>query len=150
MLRQAEVGTPYSIHLSALNESIAPLLTDFGIALAFDLPEFTITRDTIASPTYMSPEQGFNNYKVDARTNIYSLGIVLYRCLVGRAPFRGSIAQVIHGHVYDPLIIPEDILRNLPHLVIQILQQSLQKEPEKRYENIDLMAEDLSRVKNSL
>lgn len=146
LLRPASPGSPNSVQLEALDHPVVPLLTDFGIAKALDMPELTSVGRTIGTPAYMSPEQCAGDREVDGRADLYSLGAVLYRCLVGRAPFTGSTTQILHAHVYDPLTIPDDVLTTLPPLVVEILRRSLAKEPGERYAGAMQMADDLARA----
>ncbi len=144
LLRPASPGTPHSVQLDSLDHPVIPLLTDFGIARALDMPELTGEGRTIGTPAYMAPEQCEGRRTVDGRADIYSLGAVLYRCVVGRPPFTGSTTQILHAHVYEPVTIPEELLDTLPPLVIQILRRSLAKSPEERYPSAGEMARDLA------
>ncbi len=144
LLRPASPGTPNSVQLEALDHPVIPLLTDFGIAKALDMPELTNMGRTIGTPAYMAPEQCAGRRDVDGRVDIYSLGAVLYRCLVGRPPFTGTTTQVLHAHVYESLTIPDDVLAELPPLVVTILRRSLAKDPEQRYASCAAMADDLA------
>lgn len=133
LLRPASPGAPGSVQLEALDHPVVPLLSDFGIARALDAPELTNVGRTIGTPAYMAPEQCAGSREVGAQADIYSLGAVLYRCLVGRAPFLGSTTQILHAHVYEPVTIPDDILASLPPRVVDVLRQTLAKEPQARY-----------------
>ena len=72
------------------DQPVAPLLSDFGIARALDTPELTNEGRTIGTPAYMAPEQCAGSREATGRADIYSLGAVLFRCLVGRPPFTGT------------------------------------------------------------
>ncbi len=144
LLRPASPGTPHSVQLDSLDHPVIPLLTDFGIARALDMPELTGEGRTIGTPAYMAPEQCAGRRTVDSRADIYSLGAVLYRCVVGRPPFTGSTTQILHAHVYEPVTIPEELLDTLPPLVLQILRRSLAKNPGGRYPSAGEMARDLA------
>ncbi len=146
LLRRVEKNVPHSVYLSAVNASYVPLLSDFGIARALDAPELTNIGRTIGTPAYMSPEQCAGSREVDGRADIYSLGAVLYRALVGRPPFTGTTTQILHAHVYEPLTIPEDIVNELSPSALDILRRSLIKEPNQRYNHVELMVHDLVNV----
>ncbi len=146
LLRRVEKNAPHSVYLSAVNASYVPLLSDFGIARALDAPELTNIGRTIGTPAYMSPEQCAGSREVDGRADIYSLGAVLYRALVGRPPFTGTTTQILHAHVYEPLTIPEDIVNDLSPNALDILRRSLIKEPNQRYSHVELMVHDLVNV----
>ncbi|MCB0062321.1 MAG: serine/threonine-protein kinase [Caldilineaceae bacterium] len=133
LLRRVAPGTPTSVQLTGADYAVIPLLSDFGIARALDAPELTTAGRTIGTPAYMSPEQCAGNRALDGRADIYSLGTVLYRCLVGRPPFVGATTQILHAHVYEALTIPDALADELSPAVLAILQKSLQKEPADRY-----------------
>ena len=120
-----------------------PLLSDFGIARALDAPELTSAGRTVGTPAYMAPEQCAGSREVDGRADIYSLGAVLYRCITGRMPFSGSTTQILHAHVYDPLVIEDSVLRLLPPVMVEILQRSMAKRPDDRYPTADALADAL-------
>ena len=126
--------------------AVVPLLSDFGIARALDSPELTGAGRTIGTPTYMSPEQCADSHDLDPRSDLYSLGALFYRCLVGRPPFSGSTTQILHAHAYEPLLIPEAILATLPVAAVEILQRSLAKDPAARYATGDEMADALEKL----
>lgn len=144
LLRFARKGTPGAVEVSFEDAPVVPLLTDFGIARAYDAPELTSVGRTIGTPAYMSPEQCAGSAEIDGRADVYALGAVLYRCLVGRAPFSGSTTQILHAHVYDALVIPDEVLRELPSMTVEILRRAMAKSPEDRYADADLMADDLA------
>ncbi|HXF62345.1 MAG TPA: serine/threonine-protein kinase [Caldilineaceae bacterium] len=144
LLRPVSPGAPHSIQLEALDHPVMPLLSDFGVARFLDAPELTSTGRTVGTPAFMAPEQCLGSREVDGRTDIYALGVVLYRCIVGRLPFTGSTTQVLHAQVYDPVVIEDGLLRQLSPLVIRLLQRSLAKAPEDRYADAGQMAADLA------
>ena len=145
LLRTASPGVPYSVQLEALDHPVTPLLSDFGIARFLDAPELTSTGRTVGTPAFMAPEQCTGSREVDARTDIYALGTVLYRCVVGRLPFSGSTTQMLHAHVYDPLTIDAETFGQLPPLIIEILRRCLAKAPDDRYVRADDLAADLAK-----
>lgn len=146
LLQYTSPGTPNSVQLEALDYPVIPLLSDFGIARALDTPDLTSVGRTIGTPAYMAPEQCAGNRQIDGRADIYALGAVLYRCLVGRAPFGGSTTQILYAHVYNPLTIPDSLLEILPPLVVETLRRSLAKEPGNRYTNAAEMANQMAIV----
>ncbi len=143
LLRRVPVGTADSVPITDTNYAVIPLLSDFGIARALDAPELTAAGRTIGTPAYMSPEQCAGTRELDGRADIYSMGAVLYRCLVGRPPFVGATTQILHAHVYEPLTIPEIVAQAVPGPILEILRRSLQKEPADRYRDVALLANDL-------
>ncbi len=142
------IGTPpsgeFPLGQSAVELPVAPLLSDFGIARALDMPELTNEGRTIGTPAYMAPEQCAGSREVTGRADIYALGAVLYRCLVGRPPFTGSTTQILHAHVYASLSLPDDLLASLPPGLVEVLRRSLAKNPHDRYAVAREMADDLT------
>lgn len=146
LLRRAAPGTPNSVRLTALDYPVTPLLSDFGIARALDAPELTNAGRTIGTPAYMSPEQCAGSRAIDGRADIYSLGVVLYRCLAGRPPFLGTTTQILYAHVYEPVLLPDEVLRTLSPLVMELLRRTLTKEPGQRYATAAALAQDLAQA----
>lgn len=143
LLRRVHEGTRDAVAIAELDTPVYPLLSDFGIARALDAPDLTSAGRTIGTPTYMSPEQCADSHEIDGRSDLYSLGAVFYRCVVGRPPFGGTTTQILHAHVYDPLTIPDNVLAELPPLAITLLRRSLAKDPDLRYSDGAAMAADL-------
>jgi len=146
LLRHTPPGAPHTIQLAASPTPVIPLLSDFGIARALDAPELTTAGRTIGTPAYMSPEQCAGTRNLDGRADIYSLATVLYRCLVGRPPFMGATTQILHAHVYEALTIPDAVAQALPPIILSILQRALQKNPEDRYADMALFADELATI----
>ena len=150
LLRTTRPGAPHSVRIAVLDQPVAPLLSDFGIARALDSPDLTSAGRTIGTPAFMSPEQCAGNAEIDGRADLYSLGAVAYRCLVGRTPFTGTTTQILHAHVYDPLLIPDAVMRELPAIMVEVLRRALMKDPGERYQAAQLMAQDMEAVEGSL
>jgi serine/threonine protein kinase len=119
-----------------LNETGQPLLTDFGIAKIMEedvTMDLTGTSVGIGTPEYMAPEQGLGK-PADARTDIYSLGIVFYELITGRKPYRADTPMaVMLKKATEPLPRPSAFVPNLPKKVEQFLLKALAKDPENRY-----------------
>ena len=118
-----------------IDESGDCQLTDFGIAkIVANTSGFTRTGGIVGTPSYMSPEQGRGEKVIDGRSDIYSLGVMLYEMAVGRVPFDAETPiAVIFKHISDPLPIPRDINPELPESVERVILKSLAKQPEDRY-----------------
>jgi len=144
LLRTVRAGTPNSIILDSLDYPLVPLLSDFGIARALDVPELTHSGRTVGTPAFMAPEQCLGRRNIDHRADLYALGAVFYRCITGRQPFVGSTVQILHAHVYDQVTIEEETLRQLSQIHIQLLQRMLAKEPDDRYQSAAEVAADLA------
>ena len=114
-------------------------ILDFGIAKLGDRSEMFKTRTgaVIGTPAYMSPEQCNDTGKVDHRTDIYSLGCVLYHLLVGQPPFRGGgVNAIISGHLREPPPVPSVVKPHLPPTLDPILARCLAKQPGDRFQSM--------------
>jgi len=109
-------------------------LTDFGIAKLLEgSPAFTTTGAMIGTPAYMSPEQA-QGLRVDLRTDIYSLGVVLYEMVTGRVPFEADTPlAVILKHVSEPLPLPTSVKPDVPPAVERVLLKALAKQRDDRF-----------------
>lgn len=110
------------------------LLTDFGIAKIVEATsKFTGTGGIVGTPAYMSPEQGRGD-KVDARSDIYALGVVLYEMATGRVPFDAETPiAVVFKHIQDPLPMPRAANPALPESLERVILKSLAKSPDDRF-----------------
>jgi serine/threonine protein kinase len=130
---------PANILLTSKGDAV---LSDFGIAHMVESTRYTMT-GVVGTPDYMSPEQG-QGLEIDLRTDIYSLGIVLYECLTGRPPFSADTPlAVIFKHVQDPLPMPRSINPAIPEAVERVILKSLAKDPADRFKSALEMAEAL-------
>ncbi len=124
-------------------------LTDFGIAKILESasPRLTQTDAIMGTPAYISPEQA-QAQKVDQRSDIYSLGIILYEMVTGRVPYTADTPlAVILKHVSNPLPLPSSIKPDIPEAIEQVILKALAKNPDDRF---DTVAEFLSAWKRAL
>ncbi|MCC8028387.1 MAG: Stk1 family PASTA domain-containing Ser/Thr kinase [Lachnospiraceae bacterium] len=116
-------------------------VTDFGIARA--VSENTIHSDVMGSVHYASPEQARNGY-VSNRSDIYSLGIVMYEMVTGRVPFDGdSTVAVAIKHLQDEMVSPAEYADDLPISLEKIILKCTQKSADRRYDSMENLLVDL-------
>jgi len=122
-------------------------VTDFGIARAMSAPEENLTQagSVMGTATYFSPEQA-QGLAVDQRSDLYSLGVVLYEMVTGRTPFTGDTPLAIaYKHVQDQPPAPSTLVSGLPSGLEAVIMKLLRKRPEDRYANAEDLRADLRR-----
>jgi serine/threonine protein kinase/tetratricopeptide (TPR) repeat protein len=131
-----------------LDERERPYLTDFGLARIASLGESTLSTDMmLGTPQYISPEQAKGVRNLDAGTDIYSLGVVLYELVVGRVPFTADTPYtIIHDHIYKPLPLPTQVNPGVPPEVEWVLVKVLHKERSQRYNTAGELAAAFARA----
>ena len=118
-------------------------ITDFGLARAVDDLSVTRTGEVAGTPQYMSPEQG-QGMHVDHRSDLFSLGSVLYAMCTGRPPFRGNNPLAIIRKVVDETPRPiREVNPDIPDWLCAIIDRLLAKDPEDRYQTAAEVANEL-------
>lgn len=118
-------------------------LTDFGIAAAMDEAALTSAGQVIGTPEYMSPEQARGG-KIDGRSDLYSLGIVMYEMLTGQTPYAKSSGTSILGKLaYDREELALQFPAHLPSLIQGVVRDLLRRNPEERIADADTLASQL-------
>jgi len=142
---------PSNILLTSSSPDLSPKIIDFGIAKAvgLDIPErvteFTRADQALGTPAYMSPEQaGLGQMDIDTRTDVYSLGVILYELLAGCPPFEGETALEILQQVRErepkaPRAFNPAVDRDLETICLKCLE----KDPSRRYHSAQALGEDL-------
>jgi ABC-type sugar transport system substrate-binding protein len=130
-----------------LDDSSNAYLTDFGLAkLVEDSLDLTRSGHLVGTPTYMSPEQ-LRGEPLDQRSDIYSMGVILYHMLVGRPPFDASdtnMISVIYQHLERTPTPPSLLNSKVSTALDVVVMMALQKTPDHRYATADEMADDLN------
>lgn len=120
-----------------------PVLMDFGIAYAGSDARLTQTGTVLGTPEYMSPEQARGN-EVDARGDLYSLGVVLYESITGELPHTGGHPMsVVYKVLHESYTPPRQINDDIPEWLEQVIAKLLKKEPDERYQTGQELAEAL-------
>ncbi len=122
-------------------------VTDFGIAKSMDSSTIAHTNSVMGSAHYFSPEQAKGTY-TDYRTDLYSLGIVLYEMVTGIVPFNGdSPVTVAVKHIQEKAIPPKNINQNIPNSLNDLIMKAMEKDPVNRYQTAKEIIGDLEKIK---
>jgi serine/threonine protein kinase len=138
---------PQNILLSALGGA---KVTDFGLARAAYSTSLSQTSLVVGTASYMSPERAMGG-PADPRSDLYSLGVVLYEMLTGELPYEGdSSVTIAVKHVIEPPRAPGEVNSEVPEGISAITQKLLAKDPGDRYTSATQLIEDLRRVSDGL
>lgn len=129
-----------------IDESGQLLITDFGLAKSLE-GKSTIAHEgaVVGTPAYMSPEQASGSKDLDGRSDVYSLGTILYEMLTGNVPFTGQMADMVHKILHVEPAPVRSINKSIPKDLETICQKAMAKRREDRYATAGDMADDLQR-----
>lgn len=121
-------------------------VTDFGIARVTTASTITMEGSTLGSVRYLSPEQARGGY-VDEKTDLYSLGVVMYEMITGQPPFDGDTAvSIAMKHIQSKAVTPSELIKKLPAGVNGIIMKAMEKDPKTRYGSAGEMLDDMYSV----
>lgn len=124
-------------------------VTDFGIAKSADSSTITYTNSVMGSAHYFSPEQAKGSY-IDCRTDLYSLGSVIYEMVTGRVPYDGDTAvSVALKHIQEELVQPKNLNSKIPDSLNNLIIKAMEKDPIRRYQSAKEMMNDLIKIKEN-
>jgi tRNA A-37 threonylcarbamoyl transferase component Bud32 len=122
------------------------ILTDFGIAKIVSASNLTASGAMVGTPSYMAPEQGMGQ-PGDERSDIYSLGVMLYQLILGRLPYDADTPlAVVLKHINEPLPLPKALKPDISDDLNRVILKSLAKDPHDRYQKVGDMSADLRRA----
>jgi tRNA A-37 threonylcarbamoyl transferase component Bud32 len=138
---------PANVMFSSEGQAI---LTDFGIAKMVDVAGLTASGSMVGTPSYMAPEQGMG-HAGDERSDIYSLGVMLYQMLTGVLPFEADTPMgVVLKHISEPMPSPRTIRPDLSVGLEQVIVRAMAKDPAQRYQTAADFVQDLRRAASGL
>lgn len=128
-----------------IDEDGTPRLTDFGLAVDLSASSLTVVGEVLGSPRYMSPEQAVRHEQpLDARTDIYSLGVTLYELLTFRLPYEGTSShELLTALATGKIVPPRRVDREISPSLEAVVMRSLRQKPSERYDRASDFAREL-------
>jgi serine/threonine protein kinase len=123
----------------------AVYITDFGMAKVLEnTGTLTASGTMLGTPLYMSPEQCAGK-EIDARSDIYAVGVVLYEMVTGQTPYQADTPMaILLAHIHEPLPLPKDINPSIPDDIQRVILKALAKDPEDRYQSVQELSDALT------
>lgn len=161
MVREAASALAYAHTQGMIHRDVKPanlmidkqnrvVLTDFGIAKIVTGAQFTASGGMIGTPAYMAPEQGLGD-QGDERSDLYSLGVILYQLVTGRLPFEAETPlAIILKHLNEPVPSARVVAPDVPEAIDHIAMRLMAKEPNARYQTANALIADLERIERAL
>jgi serine/threonine-protein kinase len=130
-----------------MHEEEWALLTDFGLARMLEsTAQLTKSGEGLGTPAYMSPEQG-QGAEIDRRSDVYSLGVVLYEMVTGKVPYEATTPMALMlKHITEDLPLPRTVNPELPREIERVIVKSLAKDPDDRYQTVGSMIDALQQA----
>ncbi|MDG2011928.1 MAG: transporter substrate-binding protein, partial [Pirellulaceae bacterium] len=136
-----------------LSEEGLVKITDFGLVKQIQKESLAMTKtgQVVGTPYFMSPEQCQSGV-VDVRSDVYSLGATYFNLLTGKNPYNdaGSLVEVMFAHCNAPAPDPSEIRPDVPEACVQVIEKSMAKDPDDRYQSMEAMQKDLQAIGNAL
>jgi serine/threonine-protein kinase len=134
-----------------INDQSMVKVVDFGVAAATNHAGTRLTRvgTLLGTPAYVAPEQ-VRSRNIDARTDIYSLGVVMYEVFTGKPPYTGDDMSILFQHVEGNLTHPIEVNSNIPPALDAIIRKAMSVDPDKRFQNVDKLGKSLADLLHEL